>query len=177
MGTNLKAVLISVKIHAVHSVCSNMVHFSFINKGICRTAAYLIIDCILVKSCHTLQSYIFEKNIPQTKYNFCIKPGTGNKTFFRFMVINVFWNNDVFCSGNFKVQCISFCWVKKNLQTSVRSIFYRQESVNLLIWSKKKKYKVEIKSHWQAKEFLHSIDFLPIHHYEIHTHSLRRDIL
>lgn len=38
-----------------------------------------------------------------------------------------------------------------------------------MYWFEVKKYKVEIKSHWQAKEFLHSIDFLPIHHYEIHT--------
>lgn len=69
------------------------------------------------------------------------------------MVINVFWNNYVFCSGNFKVQCISFRWVKKNLQTSVRSIFYRQESVNLLIWSKKKSTKLRLKAIDKQKSF------------------------
>lgn len=39
------------------SVCSNMVHYSFINKGIVEHQPTIVIECIpvlIVKTCHTL---------------------------------------------------------------------------------------------------------------------------
>lgn len=69
------------------SVCSHMVHYSFINKGIVEHQPTIVTECIpvpgvlIVKTCHTLQTSetgVNLKKTPQTKYKFCIKP--GNKT-------------------------------------------------------------------------------------------------
>lgn len=41
------------------SVCSNMVHYSFINKGIVEHQPTIVKECIpvpIVKTCHTLQT-------------------------------------------------------------------------------------------------------------------------
>lgn len=44
------------------SVCSNMVHYSFINKGIVEQQPTIVTECIpvpgvlIVKTCHTLQT-------------------------------------------------------------------------------------------------------------------------
>lgn len=67
------------------SVCSHMVHYSFINKGIVEQQPTIVTECIpvlIVKTCHTLnrlaKQELIKKTTPQTKYKFCIKP--GNKT-------------------------------------------------------------------------------------------------
>lgn len=58
------------------SVCSHMVHYSFINKGIVEQQPTIVIECIpvpgvlIVKTCHTLQT-------SETGVNF--KKNTTNK--------------------------------------------------------------------------------------------------
>lgn len=59
MGTNLKAVWSVYRSMLCISVCSHMVHYSFINKGIVEHQPTIVIECIpvlIVKTCHTLQT-------------------------------------------------------------------------------------------------------------------------
>lgn len=59
MGTNLKAVWSVYRSMLCISVCSHMVHYSFINKGIVEQRPTIVTECIpvlIVKTCHTLQT-------------------------------------------------------------------------------------------------------------------------
>lgn len=54
------------------SVCSNMVHYSFINKGIVEHQPTIVIECIpvlIVKTCHTLQTSETGVNLKKTTTN------------------------------------------------------------------------------------------------------------
>lgn len=69
------------------------------------------------------------------------------------MVINVFWNNYVFCSGNFKVQCISFCWVKKICRQALGQFFIDKKVLIYWFEVKKKSTKLRLKAIDKQKSF------------------------
>lgn len=71
MGTNLKAVWSVYRSMLCISVCSNMVHNSFINKGIVEHQPTIVIECIsvlIVKTCHTLNRLAKQELIKKTHH-------------------------------------------------------------------------------------------------------------